>query len=171
WAGNGPSPRRTATGWSVTSRVNTRTRRTAARAATTRSVPVYPTSSPGPPMSPERGNNADTGIADVGVPTADAGHNGVMAESSESSTPPLVLLHAFPLDARMWDPVRERLAARIRVITPDLRGFGRTELPVSDRSPDLADAAADVLAMLDSLGLQRVVLGGCSMGGYVAMAV
>ena len=71
----------------------------------------------------------------------------------------------------MWDPVRERLAARIRVITPDLRGFGRTELPVSDRSPDLADAAADVLAMLDSLGLQRVVLGGCSMGGYVAMAV
>ena len=71
----------------------------------------------------------------------------------------------------MWDPVRGRLAAWTRVITPDLRGFGRTELPLSDRSPDLADAAADVVAMLDGLGLQRVVLGGCSMGGYVAMAV
>jgi len=122
-------------------------------------------------MPPGQGNNADTGTTDVGVHTVDAGHNGVMAESSESSAPPLVLLHAFPLDARMWDPVRGRLAAWTRVITPDLRGFGRTELPLSDRSPDLADAAADVVAMLDGLGLQRVVLGGCSMGGYVAMAV
>src|SRR5699024_6024641 len=98
----------------------------------------------GPRMPLGPGNNADTGTTDVGVHTVDAGHNGVMAESSESSAPPLVLLHAFPLDARMWDPLRGRLAARTRVITPDLRGFGRTELPVSDRSPDLADAAADV---------------------------
>ena len=39
-------------------------------------------------------------------------------------TPPLVLLHAFPLDSRMFDPVRPALAAQIRLLTPDLRGFG-----------------------------------------------
>lgn len=90
---------------------------------------------------------------------------------AESTSPPLVLLHAFPLDSRMWEGVRGRLAAHTRLITPDLRGQGRTELPAGDREPDLADAAADVVAMLDRIGLDRVVLGGCSMGGYVTMAV
>ncbi|NIJ10914.1 pimeloyl-ACP methyl ester carboxylesterase [Saccharomonospora amisosensis] len=84
---------------------------------------------------------------------------------------PLVLLHAYPLDARMWNPVREALAARTRVVTPDQRGLGRTPLPATDREPSLDDAAVDVVAMLDKLGLDRVVLGGCSMGGYVTMAV
>jgi pimeloyl-ACP methyl ester carboxylesterase len=84
---------------------------------------------------------------------------------------PLVLLHAFPLDARMWDAVREPLASHLRVITPDQRGLGRSPLPDSDREPDLEDAARDVVALLDRLELDRVVLGGCSMGGYLAMAV
>lgn len=84
---------------------------------------------------------------------------------------PLVLLHAFPVDARMWNPVREPLAARRRLITPDQRGLGRTPLPDSEHEPSLDLAAKDVLAMLDKLELDRVVLGGCSMGGYVTMAV
>jgi pimeloyl-ACP methyl ester carboxylesterase len=84
---------------------------------------------------------------------------------------PLVLLHAFPLDARMWDAVRAPLASHLRVITPDQRGLGRSPLPESDREPDLEDAARDVVALLDRLELDRVVLGGCSMGGYLAMAV
>ncbi|WP_329055762.1 alpha/beta hydrolase [Amycolatopsis sp. NBC_01488] len=84
---------------------------------------------------------------------------------------PLVLLHAFPLDARMWNAVREPLASRLRVITVDQRGLGRSPLPESDRDPSLEDAARDVVALLDRLELDRVVLGGCSMGGYLAMAV
>ncbi|MEU6642026.1 alpha/beta fold hydrolase [Saccharomonospora sp. NPDC046836] len=84
---------------------------------------------------------------------------------------PLVLLHAYPLDARMWNGVRAPLAARTRVITPDQRGLGRTELPGTDRAPSLDDAARDVVALLDRLELDRVVLGGCSMGGYVTLAV
>jgi len=83
---------------------------------------------------------------------------------------PLVLLHAYPLDSRMWDGVRPRLAKRARVITPDLRGFGRTPLPPGDE-PSVDVLADDVVALLDELALDRVVLGGCSMGGYVAMAV
>ncbi|WP_177154442.1 alpha/beta fold hydrolase [Actinosynnema pretiosum] len=73
-------------------------------------------------------------------------------------TSPLVLLHAFPVDSRMWDGVRERLTP----ITPDQRAGGE---------PDLAGAARRVLAELDGRGIGRVVLGGCSMGGYVAMAL
>ena len=71
----------------------------------------------------------------------------------------------------MWNPVREPLAARRRLITPDQRGLGRTPLPDSEHEPSLDLAAKDVLAMLDKLELDRVVLGGCSMGGYVTMAV
>lgn len=84
---------------------------------------------------------------------------------------PLLLLHAFPVDARMWDPVRGPLSARLRLLTPDQRGLGRSPLPETDREPSLDDAAADVLALLDGLELDRVVLGGCSMGGYLTMAV
>lgn len=84
---------------------------------------------------------------------------------------PLVLLHAFPVDARMWDAVRAPLSERLRLITPDQRGLGRSPLPETDREPDLGDAARDVVALLDRLELDKVVLGGCSMGGYLTMAV
>ncbi|WP_115944328.1 alpha/beta fold hydrolase [Amycolatopsis thermalba] len=84
---------------------------------------------------------------------------------------PLVLLHAFPVDARMWNPMRDGLTTRHRLITPDQRGLGRTPLPGTSREPGLEDAARDVIALLDKLDLEQVVLGGCSMGGYVTMAV
>lgn len=81
---------------------------------------------------------------------------------------PLVLLHAFPLCAAMWDEQRRDLAAACRVITPDLRGFGGSR-PGRDE-PSLDHMADDVAALLDRLGYDSVVLGGLSMGGYVTMA-
>lgn len=81
---------------------------------------------------------------------------------------PLVLLHAFPLSSDMWRDQRDGLADLCRVITPDQRGFGGSDL--GDDSPSLDHVADDVAALLDRLGLDRVVLGGLSMGGYVAMA-
>ena len=81
---------------------------------------------------------------------------------------PLVLLHAFPLSSAMWLAQREELAARCRVITPDQRGFGGS--PLGEDPPSLDSAADDVAQLLDRLELDRVVLGGLSMGGYVAMA-
>jgi pimeloyl-ACP methyl ester carboxylesterase len=80
---------------------------------------------------------------------------------------PLVLLHAFPLDSRMWDSVRDALSDVVRLITPDLRGFGRSPL---DGEPSFETVGRDVIDMLDDLGIERAVLGGCSMGGYAAMA-
>lgn len=83
---------------------------------------------------------------------------------------PVVLLHAFPLTASMWSPQRAALsAAGWRAITPDQRGFGGTQLEESE--PSLDTVADDVAAVLDARKItEPVVLGGLSMGGYVAMA-
>lgn len=87
-------------------------------------------------------------------------------------TPPLVLLHAFPLDSRLFDPVRSGLEQRTQLITPDLRGFGAGP-PLGDPPPppNLDALADDVVAGLRSAGFDRAILGGVSMGGYIALAV
>jgi pimeloyl-ACP methyl ester carboxylesterase len=84
---------------------------------------------------------------------------------------PVVLLHAFPLDGRMWAPQAEALAGTgtYQVIVPDLRGFGAAkEQAVEEAGMDLL--ADDVARLLDDRGLDRVVLGGLSLGGYIAFA-
>jgi pimeloyl-ACP methyl ester carboxylesterase len=81
---------------------------------------------------------------------------------------PVVLLHAFPLSSAMWLDQRNALAESCRVVTPDLRGFGGSEL--GDDEPSLDHVADDVAVLLDRLSLDQVVLGGLSMGGYAAMA-
>jgi pimeloyl-ACP methyl ester carboxylesterase len=83
---------------------------------------------------------------------------------------PVVLLHAFPLSAAMWLEQRNGLSDLARVVTPDLRGFGGSPLAYGE-TPSLDAMADDVVGLLDRLGLDQVVLGGLSMGGYVAMAV
>jgi pimeloyl-ACP methyl ester carboxylesterase len=92
-----------------------------------------------------------------------------LAFTERGSGPAVVLLHAFPLHSAMWNKAAELLADRWRVITPDLRGFGGSPVEVKD-APSLDLIADDVVALLDRLGLERVVLGGASMGGYVAMS-
>jgi pimeloyl-ACP methyl ester carboxylesterase len=79
----------------------------------------------------------------------------------------LMLLHAFPLDDRLWDSVRNGLSSRVaKLVTPSQRGFGG--VPLGADEPDLDRVAEDVIKCMAG---GRVVLGGCSMGGYVAMAV
>ncbi|GAA4909574.1 pimeloyl-ACP methyl ester carboxylesterase [Nonomuraea thailandensis] len=79
-----------------------------------------------------------------------------------------MLLHAFPLSSAMWLAQREGLARVCRVITPDLRGFGGSRLGEDEPSVDLM--ADDVARLLDEEGIDRAVVGGLSMGGYVTMA-
>ncbi|MGS0685051.1 alpha/beta fold hydrolase [Nakamurella sp. GG22] len=87
-------------------------------------------------------------------------------------TPPLVLLHAFPLDSRMFDPIRAGVAEHADLLTPDLRGFGSgPALGDPPPDPDLALLAEDVVAALDDQGIERAIVGGVSMGGYVALAM
>lgn len=94
--------------------------------------------------------------------------NGPMAyrDHGEGTKEPVVLLHAFPLNSRMWEPQAEALAGERRVVTPDYPGFGRS--PRTPAQPDVRYYAEGVRGLLDRLGLDRVVLGGISMGGYLA---
>jgi 3-oxoadipate enol-lactonase len=80
----------------------------------------------------------------------------------------LVLLHAFPLDATMWDPQLAALGADFPVIASNAPGFGGSPLgnPVMEMDA-AADRASDEAA---AAGLDRVVVVGLSMGGYVALA-
>jgi 3-oxoadipate enol-lactonase len=82
--------------------------------------------------------------------------------------PPLVLLHAFPLDGRMWEPQQEELNADRRILVPDLMGFGRSPLPKGPHS--IEDHARDVADFLDAHAVSKAILCGLSMGGYVALA-
>lgn len=81
---------------------------------------------------------------------------------------PVLLIHGFPLSRKMWRPQATALAkAGYRVITPDLPGFG--ESPPLSGSASM-DAYADaVIGVLDRLKIDRAVVGGMSMGGYVLL--
>jgi 3-oxoadipate enol-lactonase len=78
---------------------------------------------------------------------------------------PAVFLHAGVADSRMWGPQATGLGEHFDVITPDMRGFGESELPAQPWSP-----TADVLALMDALGLRQAPhLIGCSIGGRTAI--
>ncbi|MDP1877202.1 MAG: alpha/beta fold hydrolase [Actinomycetota bacterium] len=84
--------------------------------------------------------------------------------------PVALLLHAFPLDGRLWGQHAEALVARgWRVIVPDLPGLGASRILPGD--PSLPDVAASLLAWLDDRGISAGLIAGCSLGGYVAMAL
>lgn len=68
----------------------------------------------------------------------------------------------------MWQETAAGLADRCRVISPDMRGFGGSDL--GQGSPSIADMADDVAALMDSLGIATATVGGLSMGGYVSLA-
>jgi pimeloyl-ACP methyl ester carboxylesterase len=87
---------------------------------------------------------------------------------------PLVLLHAFPLSADQWLPQLARVPPGVRVIAPDLRGFRGSgpafeQIGLADVTMD--EYAADVLALMTHLEIDRAGIGGLSMGGYVALAL
>ena len=104
------------------------------------------------------------------MPFADIGGTRLHYLDVGTGDVPVVLLHAFPLHAEMWAPQLACLAARTRVVAPDLKGFGRSDAP-DDRSAYTMDAyAAELAGLLGHLGVERMVLGGLSMGGYVAFS-
>jgi len=77
--------------------------------------------------------------------------------------PPLLLLHGWPEFWLTWEPVMARLADRYTLFAPDLRGFGDSDKPDGPFGPD--DHAADMMALLDALGLRQVGVVGHDVGG------
>ena len=92
----------------------------------------------------------------------------LLACTEDDHRPPVVLIHAFPLDGRMWAAQRRDLASRTRVLVPDLPGFGASA--GHPARPDL-DTWADALERMLSgrLGPRPAIVCGLSMGGYVAL--
>ena len=77
--------------------------------------------------------------------------------------PPVVLLHPFPANHKVWLPAAELLAGRYRLILPDLRGHGQ-----SGAGPAIMEKhASDLLRLTDACGVARAVFAGVSIGGYV----
>ncbi|MFE7041747.1 alpha/beta fold hydrolase [Streptomyces atratus] len=81
---------------------------------------------------------------------------------------PVLLIHGHPFNRTLWAPQAKALTeAGYRVITPDLRGYGRSS--VTPGQVFLSDFADDLAALLDHLGIERAVVGGVSMGGQITM--
>src|SRR5438874_11483697 len=77
--------------------------------------------------------------------------------------PPALLLHGIGNYGRYWNLFADAIAGRLRLIAPDARGHGESGRPAEGYAP--ADFAADALAILDRLGIERAVVVGHSMGG------
>jgi pimeloyl-ACP methyl ester carboxylesterase len=84
---------------------------------------------------------------------------------------PVLLVHGFPLNHTMWSSQIEALSPLLRVIAPDLRGFGQSPLGEADPRHGIAmeQYADELVELLDALGIaEPIVLVGFSMGGYIA---
>jgi pimeloyl-ACP methyl ester carboxylesterase len=106
------------------------------------------------PFAPKR----ESGYVDV--------DGGRLYYETAGSGAPVVFLHAFALDTRMWDDQYEGLAREFRVIRYDLRGFGRSTVPQPGRA---YTHVGDLATLLDKLDAHRPHLVGASMGGRCAL--
>ncbi len=78
---------------------------------------------------------------------------------------PVVLLHPFPCHHEFWDPVAAALESRYRLILPDLRGHGDSE--IGEEPAVMAKHAGDIARLLDAAGVGKAAFIGCSIGGYI----
>lgn len=81
---------------------------------------------------------------------------------------PAIFLHGFPFDHSIWEPLVPLLKKEARMILPDLRGFGRS--PVEGDTFTMRLQAEDIVHLMDRLAIEKAVLVGHSMGGYVTLA-
>ena len=88
---------------------------------------------------------------------------------SGSGRPPLLLTHGYGATSAMFEPNLAAAGLRNRVVTWDIRGHGGSEYPADPDCYRPAEALADMAAILAELGINRAVLGGHSLGGYLSL--
>ncbi len=102
---------------------------------------------------------------------ATANLNGIKLNYDDNgSGNPIVLVHGHPFDRSMWRPqIDDLVKSDKRVVVPDLRGYGETE--VRPGVTTLSVFADDIIALVDLLGIDRIVVVGLSMGGQIVMDI
>ncbi len=80
---------------------------------------------------------------------------------------PLLLIHGFPLSGQLFQGQLAGLSQRFQVITPDLRGFGKSATP--DAQGGISTYARDMLGLMNHLGIRKAIIGGHSMGGQITL--
>ncbi|HEX2549393.1 MAG TPA: alpha/beta hydrolase [Gammaproteobacteria bacterium] len=96
-------------------------------------------------------------------------NNKIISYTDVGTGKPIVLIHAFATDLRLWDPQQKPLQKNFRVISVDLWGFGQSSL-VDGNAISMTEYADEVKDLLDNLKISQAVIGGESMGGYIALA-
>lgn len=92
-----------------------------------------------------------------------------MEYDERGSGVPLIFIHGYPLNRKMWQPQLSALSDIARVITPDLRGHGGSDAVPGMNTMD--DMAKDIKELIENLDIKEpVILGGLSMGGYISFA-
>ncbi len=96
-----------------------------------------------------------------------------ICDSGDENSPAAILLHGFPDSSSVWDPVTPKLAAAgFRIIAPDMRGFGETDMPTRLADYDIQSGAGpDVIAIMDRLNISRAHLVGHDFGAPVAWSL
>ena len=94
-------------------------------------------------------------------------HNVSYYDSGSDNTTAIIFIHGFPFNKSMWDKQTTALKENYRVIAYDVRGHGNSEAGMGNISIDLF--VADLICLMDTLKLDKVVLCGLSMGGYIAL--
>ena len=88
----------------------------------------------------------------------------------KGSSVPLVLLHGFPFDGSMWEKQLDALDDETWVVAPDMPGMGQSEPLSLNREASMDDYADAIADWAKSEGIEKIVLAGHSMGGYIAFA-
>ncbi|MGA2951322.1 MAG: alpha/beta fold hydrolase [Caulobacteraceae bacterium] len=88
----------------------------------------------------------------------------------EGEGPVLLLSHGYSATGEMWRDQVEALKDRFRVVTWDMRGHGRSDYPDDPAAYSEALTVGDMAALLDAASVERAVLGGLSLGGYMSLA-
>ena len=97
--------------------------------------------------------------------------NGIEIDYEVTGTGSVVLLgHGYGSTRHMWDDQHRALADRWRVVSWDMRGHGETDSPGDPKQYSAALIVADMHALLQHLGVERAIIGGLSLGGYVSLA-
>jgi pimeloyl-ACP methyl ester carboxylesterase len=84
--------------------------------------------------------------------------------------PAILLSHGYSATCRMWDNQIAALRDRYQVIVWDMRGHGQSDYPSDPAAYSEAATVADMAAILHATGIQRAVIGGLSLGGYMSLA-